>query len=467
MSQEAHHIRNFCAMLIACFALGAAVGGEDAQCRKRARTTFTADQVKRLEKVFQTTHYPDVQMRESLCRDTALPESRIQVRQNMKSFLSPSWLAENCEAERSSGSSGRRTVAAYSLWSFWVTPRQKRGCFPQKKRDLPQQDHIFSSPPTDLVSKPKSQVAQAREAGELRWTGVSEGDTNRTSAEAETSARGYRFTGKWPLTWTVYESGKSPQQVHCSPLFPAWSTPQTETCVDTTTTKILLSEHIFIVSTQSKLNWWKIYRENHNQSAERRHRKWFLRISGCFEAECEWKCRSGVLRARNADSCSVSSAQLLATMYKQSKTKPGCTPPSALCSAHWALALRTDSAAGDSMHSCRILRLPGNLAGTVRCQDAECETERRGTELFPRHQHIESETSSWRTQGRYETTNQVKVHAPNIQQTIHTELQAWIRTIFRPFSGEIWPPLLQASRFSCICFPLLTHFNHYSYAFQM
>lgn len=77
-------------MLIACFALGAAVGGEDAQCRKRARTTFTADQVKRLEKVFQTTHYPDVQMRESLCRDTALPESRIQVRQNMKSFLSPS-----------------------------------------------------------------------------------------------------------------------------------------------------------------------------------------------------------------------------------------------------------------------------------------------------------------------------------------------------------------------------------------
>ena len=52
---------------------------DDSHSGKRARTTFNSDQVKQMEKIFAVTHYPDVQMRENLCRKTGLPESRIQV----------------------------------------------------------------------------------------------------------------------------------------------------------------------------------------------------------------------------------------------------------------------------------------------------------------------------------------------------------------------------------------------------
>ncbi len=57
---------------------------EDSLSRKRARTTFNSEQVVMMEEIFVKTHYPDVEMRERLCRETGLPESRIQV--NNKNF---------------------------------------------------------------------------------------------------------------------------------------------------------------------------------------------------------------------------------------------------------------------------------------------------------------------------------------------------------------------------------------------
>lgn len=44
-----------------------------------SRTIFTSHQVKELEKAFEEAQYPDVYVRETLSKDTGLPESRIQV----------------------------------------------------------------------------------------------------------------------------------------------------------------------------------------------------------------------------------------------------------------------------------------------------------------------------------------------------------------------------------------------------
>ena len=54
---------------------------------RRFRTSFEQFQLETLERVFETTHYPDVYMRSDIAQQTGLTETKVQVENSLFFFF--------------------------------------------------------------------------------------------------------------------------------------------------------------------------------------------------------------------------------------------------------------------------------------------------------------------------------------------------------------------------------------------